>query len=350
MPSFREFRRYLSEQDIAWLASASEHIFSGQPQIALTSRQSASILGGKLPRKRVYHAADLNNLKYMKALQGKKKSLSAFTDTNDADLISDGIWGGGGAVYQLDADILVSGPRDIMSRPDKSGRRWVELQMLGKYTDENDRIARAHLDDIEIDGKKVLLRLYKRYTGKNASGSNIQDQWMFTDPRRIQNPDKYYAQPADLKITFKKRTYGEGMSNKDRNMILAHMVKDYLDMMAGLVKKHRVKLKEIFFRSALSNVDSRRLNPNEYYNELVVNNIQIEKLLIVQESAYLWAQHKLDDDYAFSGDETDVEREEMIKEYLKDFLSQHNVSYQLFNSPGTVMSYIENQSDNLRIQ
>ena len=344
------FQRYLSEQTIAWLASASEHIFSEYPQIALTSRQSASILGGRLPRKRVYHAADLNSLKTMKTLQGKKKSISVFTDTTDADLVSDGIWAGGGVVYQLDADVLVAGPGDIMSRPDKSGRRWVELEMLGKYTEEEDRIARADLDDIELDGKKVLLRLYKRYTGKNASGSNIQDQWMFTDPRRIQNPDKYYAQPADLKITFKKRTYGKGMSNKVRILLLAHMVKDYLDMMAGLVKKHRVKLKEIFFRSALSNVASRRLNPGAYYNELVANNIKIEKLLLLKNKAYLWAENELDNDYAFSGDETRDEKEEMIGKHLKDFLSQHNVSYELFNSPGTLMSYIENQSDNLRIQ
>ena len=45
----------------------------------------------------------------------------------NADYIDSGIKTEGGLVAELDANILMSSKSDIMSMPDKTGRRWVEL-------------------------------------------------------------------------------------------------------------------------------------------------------------------------------------------------------------------------------
>jgi len=125
----KSFKGYLKE-DVAWLQSTSKMIFDfdvvPNMKIPLTSKTMSWIFNVQLPRVTVFHVTSGIGLKNLKRLQNKKKSISAFFNMT-ADYIDSGIKTEGGVVAELDANIIVSSKSDIMSQPDKTGRRWVAL-------------------------------------------------------------------------------------------------------------------------------------------------------------------------------------------------------------------------------
>jgi len=129
----KSFKTYLKEDPPAWQRSASEKIFEFQQiqymQIPLTSSTMEWIFQVQLPRATVFHVTSGIGLEKLKKLQNKKKSISAFFNMT-ADYIDSGIKTEGGLVAELDANILMSSKNDIMSMPDKAGRRWIELHSL----------------------------------------------------------------------------------------------------------------------------------------------------------------------------------------------------------------------------
>ena len=125
----KSFKGYLKE-DVAWQQSTSKMIFDfGQiatMKIPLTSKTMEWIFKVQLPRATVFHVTSGIGLRKLKRLQNKKKSISAFFNMN-ADYIDSGIKTEAGVVVELDANIIMSSKSDVMSMPDKTGRRWVEL-------------------------------------------------------------------------------------------------------------------------------------------------------------------------------------------------------------------------------
>ena len=126
----KSFKGYLREDAPAWQSSTSQKIFDFQQiqymQIPLTSSTMEWIFQVQLPRATVFHVTNCIGLGKLKRLQNKKKSISAFFNM-DASTMEAGIQGGGGLVVELDANIIMSSKGDLMSMPDKTGRRWVEL-------------------------------------------------------------------------------------------------------------------------------------------------------------------------------------------------------------------------------
>ena len=45
----------------------------------------------------------------------------------EAESIEDGVQSGGAIVAELEANVLFSGEEDVMSKPDKTGRRWIDF-------------------------------------------------------------------------------------------------------------------------------------------------------------------------------------------------------------------------------
>ena len=130
----KSFKGYLKE-DVAWQQSASTKIFDFSQiqymQIPLSSSTMEWIFKVQLPRATVFHVTNIDGFKKLKKLQNKRKSISAFFNM-DASTMESGIQGGGGVVAELDANIILSSKHDVMSMPDKTGRRWVELQNIDK--------------------------------------------------------------------------------------------------------------------------------------------------------------------------------------------------------------------------
>ena len=128
----KRFKQYLKEE-VAWQQSTSKMIFDfGQiatMKIPLTSKTMEWIFQVQLPRATVFHVTSGIGLEKLKRLQNKKKAISAFFNMS-ADYIDSGIKTEGGVVAELDANIIMSSKNDILSMPDKTGRRWVELHSI----------------------------------------------------------------------------------------------------------------------------------------------------------------------------------------------------------------------------
>ena len=122
----KTFNQYLTE--IAWQQSTSKMVFGWNSFDYVMLPLSPSILGRIMEQTKdtVFHTLGYRDINNLKRLQGKKKSISAFFRM-EAEAIEDGVQSGGAIVAELEANVLFSGEEDVMSKPDKTGRRWIDF-------------------------------------------------------------------------------------------------------------------------------------------------------------------------------------------------------------------------------
>jgi len=202
----KSFKGYLKEDAPAWQSSTSQKIFDfGQisyMQIPLTSSTMEWIFQVQLPRATVFHVTNGIGLGKLKRLQNKKKSISAFFNM-DASTMESGIQGGGGVVAELDANIILSSKGDVMSMPDKTGRRWVELMNIDKKKTMHKELEQMLIDiAIKHDSKtKELIKI---------------------------EPDIGLGAWWHLRTTL-----------KDNKKVMSLVIADYIDGVNAILKKHK---------------------------------------------------------------------------------------------------------------
>jgi hypothetical protein len=202
------FKQYLKE-GVAWELSASKMIFdfSEVPnmKIPLTSKTMEWIFKVQLPRATVFHVTSGIGFEKLKKLQNKKKSISAFFNMT-ADYIDSGIKTEGGVVAELDANIIVSSKSDIMSQPDKTGRRWVALYNIDpKYK-------------MEKEMTQMLMDLAIKHDPKNK-------EYLKTVPE------------IGIGIWYKLQT-----DFKDDGKKMALIIADYIDGVNVILNKHKKEI------------------------------------------------------------------------------------------------------------
>ena len=160
----KTFISYLTE--IAWQQSTSKMVFGWSSFDYVMLPLSPSILGRimKQTRDTVFHVLSWKDIDNLKRLQGKKKSISAFFRM-EAESIEDGVQSGGAIVAELEANVLFSGEEDVMSKPDKTGRRWIDFAIA---TGENKGEQPIHAQ-IKKDFGKMLSALLKKEKVKHPS-------------------------------------------------------------------------------------------------------------------------------------------------------------------------------------
>ena len=252
----KTFRGYLKE--VAWQQSASTKIFDFSQiqymQIPLTSKTMEWIFKVQLPRATVFHVTSGVGFGQLKRLQNKKKSISAFFNM-DASTMESGIQGGGGVVAELDANIIMASKGDVMSMPDKTGRRWVELMNIDKKKTMHKELEQLLIDiAIKHDPKtKELIKI---------------------------EPDIGLGAWWHLRTTL-----------KDDGKKLALVIADYIDGVNAILKKHKkdiqgavhgyyvrrgaVKVKHPSGRMVGGDSKIKEWNA---YDEQVVDKIKIEKV------------------------------------------------------------------------
>jgi len=207
----KSFKGYLKEE-IAWQQSTSKMVFDfGQMsnmKIPLSSKMMTWIFNVQLPRVTVFHVTSGIGLEKLMRLQNKKKSISAFFNMN-ADYIDQGVKTEGGVVAELDANILMSSKNDIMSMPDKAGRRWIELHSL-----DPDEKMHKELEQMVID-------LAVKHDPRNK-------EYLKTSPEI--GLGVWWKLQSDLLTKFDPAKAGKKMS-----LIIA----DYIDGVATILKKHK---------------------------------------------------------------------------------------------------------------
>ena len=254
----KSFKGYLKEKEVAWRQSASQMIFDFSQiqfmQIPLSSKTMEWIFKVQLPRATVFHVTSVDGFKKLKGLQNKRKSISAFFNM-DASTMESGIQGGGGVVAELDANIILSSKGDVMSMPDNTGRRWVELMTIDKKKTTHKEI------------EQLLMDLAMKHNPKNKEYLEIE-------------PDIGLGAWWHLRMDF-----------KDNNKVMSLIIADYIDGVNTILKKHKkeiqgtvhgyyvrrgaVKIKHPSGRMVGGDAEIKEWNA---YDEQVVDKIKIEKV------------------------------------------------------------------------
>jgi hypothetical protein len=171
------------------------------------------------------HITDINNLPKVAALQGTKKSISTFNKTTKWGKIvqGKGLWTEGGVLVALSGVILAQSIMDLWTEPDKQGRRWVNpgtvIANLGREQDVVFKFAPE-------------LQPYKAQYIEHAFDGTI------TNADKAEFIKKYY-EAAERYMLSKKKDFQETYSN------------------------------------------SKGLHWEADWNEVVLTNIKIEKILVI---------------------------------------------------------------------
>ena len=195
-------------------------------------------------RTTVFHLTDVDGLDKLVKLQGKKKSISAFTSM-DRYYYSRGVQTEGGIVAEIDGNVLIAAPTDIMSRPDNTGRRWTAFRAISGR-EKFGRIDDLTIKSIGKDVEKLFKQLITTYY-----------------------PDK--LQPYSKKLANTQWQYIGAHPLSDKRKIIA----DYIDGMEKIIKKHSAKLRGVFTRY----LDRRRTD--DAWDEIIVNDIKIKQVHIL---------------------------------------------------------------------
>ena len=320
------YQKYLKEEAV-WTKSASEHIFHDDLHIPLSPKMLKRALNTKLPRVRVFHVTNAKYLNDVIKLQGKRKSLSALTRAH-SEIVRGGINVKGGMVFELDADVMVSAPNDIMSRPDKTGRRWLQWKYL--KPDPYDEGIKLEIEKHGIRLKRDLITKY--FPNSSRLGpiplNKVHHYWAKLDPRNDDSPIfKSLPKSAAVKRTGTKRDV-KRYTSKEINVILRDMVKDYIDAMEKMIAKYPKEFAIMMFAHSQNEMKE----VGDGYDELVVNNYKIKQVLL----------HEYTVKRGFSRKDEDIQEEEWKK--LLEKFDNLGIDYEVFENAGDISREIKLRS------
>ena len=247
----KSFKGYLKE-GVAWQQSTSKMVFDFDHQFSVKIPVSSVILDKVFPdkiRTTVFHVTDIKGTDSLIKLQKKQKTISAFFFMDTNYLIS-GIKTGGGVVAELDGNIVVSTASDIMSMPDKSGRRWIEVATLSQFV------------GVEKDVANVIKNIADKYNPLPKGE---------TDDDGIETPYGRMLWDDDgLPGSARYKQLQEGPKQADVKK-LSLIIKDYIDGMTAVLKKHKKGVEK-----ALRDYSNKRVT-KRLWDEQLVNQFTIEK-------------------------------------------------------------------------
>ena len=260
-----QFKEYLNETK--WTGSLSDKLFDiGINLEGLWLPMSTPIfrrIGLDDFRTTVFHVTDTEGYEGIKKIQGQKKSISAFFEMQNR-YMSRGIQTQGGVILELDANILSAWREDVMSSPDKTGRRWIQLSYFGgmyRVQDDVDAIMGG-------DGKRnSLFELIKDLLKEYLPGQHAHKVKLYNATEK--DLAKYWQ---NMGIWLRKE--------KDYRKIMGNVVKDYIDGVEKIMKANVKKLQSIF-RSYLN-----RRTTDATWDEVIVNMVQIKKVHLIDSDSW----------------------------------------------------------------
>ena len=165
---------------VQWLDSAWKHIIGtgiGKRSIPLTSKLFKKIWATPI-RVTAFHITDEDGAMHVLRNQNKKGvALSVMPRAPEltSELLTQGIWKSG-VILKMSANILMAGASDIMSVPDKSGRRWVGIQEVERIVIPELRASFSKLindtqNDAIVDLVTQLKNLIETISGDYVAGA-----------------------------------------------------------------------------------------------------------------------------------------------------------------------------------
>ena len=255
MKTFKKYVDWNLDEAVRWSGSLSDKLFDiGINLQGLWLPMSPSIfkrIGIEEQRATVFHVTDANGYDGIKKMQGKKQSISAFFEMQNR-YFNRGIQTSGGVIFELDANILSAWREDVMSSPDKSGRRWIQLSYF----------AGMYRVDSEIAAIEKGLSLLVRELIKEHVPSKHADKM---------NLDKLPVAWQNLGLVLKR---------DNERKIMGQLITDYIDGVEKIMKSNIKNLQKIF-RGYLN-----RRTTDASWDEIIVNNFIIKKVDIVDSDAW----------------------------------------------------------------
>ena len=256
----KSFKQHLKEFAIK---STSDLVFEVGSQGSASSALKIPISGPMFKRiwpdtirATVFHVTDHNGLGRIKKLEGGKKSISAFFSMMSRYMES-GVATSGGAVVEMDADVLVSARDDIMSEVDKTGRRWV---MMSWFENQTRGGTGPKFNKVERELNDLIRGLVIKHLGPIMGQTEVR------------SAQEYY-----LWADMKKHLKGDGKK-------LRLVIKDYFDGVERIIRKNKEVMGDIFY----SYVKSKRMTDNSW-DEQIVNNIKVKTVHLLEPT-----QNKID--------------------------------------------------------
>ena len=272
----KSFKGFLTERAPAWTESLSTALFD-LTRTDVMIPLSPSILTRiwpKLPRTTVFHLTDRVGVQNLKRMQGGKRSISAFWNIEPI-VLSDGIRTDGGYVVELIADILAAGPDDIMSQPDKTGRRWLTLSTLLDPVDKHGMGGGTQLKGIRNDTDEMMIEIIMKYADDPQHMPDVKKSWIALG--------KEY-----------------GSRDKEDKKIKGQIIGDYIDGMESVMKKNSKQLQSVLLDYSKKRIQDEDPDSGDKpeWDEVVVNNFKIQKIHVTEEFSPDWEDDK--DIYGFS--------------------------------------------------
>ena len=272
----KSFKGFLTERAPAWTESLSTALFD-LTRTDVMIPLSPSILKRiwpKLPRTTVFHLTDRVGVQRLKKMQGGKRSISAFWNIEPI-VLSDGIRTDGGYVVELIADILAAGPDDIMSQPDKTGRRWLTLSTLLDPVDKHGMGGGTQLKGIRNDTDEMMIEIIMKYADDPQHMPDVKKSWIALG--------KEY-----------------GSRDKEDKKIKGQIIGDYIDGMESVMKKNSKQLQSVLLDYSKKRIQDEDPDSGDKpeWDEVVVNNFKIQKIHVTEEFSPDWEDDK--DIYGFS--------------------------------------------------
>ena len=301
----QSFKDYIEEQNqsinakignyyiVQWLDSAWKHIIGtgiGRRSIPLTSKLFKKIWATPI-RVTVFHITDEDGAINVLRNQNKKGvALSVMPRAPEltSELLTQGIWKSG-VILKMSANILMAGASDIMSVPDKSGRRWVGIQEVERIVIPELRASFSKLindtqNDAIVDLVTQLKNLIETISGDYVAGAfggvagnrGTIELFSFlikeyTSKRGGIMPFSLGHSLVDEIDSLKGRLWEK--DQKKVNSILSAFVKKHIEDTNKIMETFLVKSREDVERIA----NAKNFNDNNTYGyeELVANEYKI---------------------------------------------------------------------------
>ena len=243
--------------------STSDYVFTRDDHIPISGPMLKRIWPNSF-RSTVFHATDLKGLHALIRMEGSKKSISAFFSMM-GKYMGTGVATGGGIVAELEADVLVSARDDIMSKVDKTGRRWVTLDFFSSAA--RNYLGRDRFAMVVKEFKQLKFGLVEKHLKSTA---NLP-----------------WSSDAD-----KLETWNEMRSHlKYDGRKIAAVIKDYFDGVEKILKRHEDLMGSIMYGYARS----KRQTDNSW-DEQIVNNFTIKKIHVLEIKGYEDADYEYHDE------------------------------------------------------
>ena len=226
--------------------STSDYVFTQSDHIPISGPMLKRIWP-KSFRATVFHATDLKGLHKLVRMEGSKKTISAFFSMM-GKYMGTGVATGGGIVAEMEAYVLVSSRADIMSKVDKTGRRWVTLDFFASAA--RNHLGRDRFAMVVKEFLKLKQDLVKKYVDGNYG--DYLEAW-----REMKDHLKYDGKKISV------------------------VIKDYFDGVEKILKRHE----DLMGSMMLGYAKSKR-QTDDSWDEQIVNNFKIKKIHVLEVKGY----------------------------------------------------------------